>query len=305
MEHAPPPLFVRGPTPLVRLLFFGTLAVFLMVLDARFKFMDPLRQGLFWIVYPVQRVASLPIDLFDRVSDFFVSQARLQQENAELTSEKLRSAQDLLRFQAVLAENKTLRAMLGAREHAGGHSIFAEIAYLGRDPFSRKVIIDKGSQSGVELGSPVIDAGGVIGQVTRVHPLVAEVTLVIDKEQATPIEVVRNGLRGVAFGSGDGSTMELRYMAANAEINTGDVLVTSGIDSVYPFGLPVATVTRIDKDASYAFARIICTPTGGPGQNKQVLVLSRSSAAPAPYPEGEVAAPARGSGRTARRERRP
>jgi rod shape-determining protein MreC len=303
MEHAPPPLFVRGPTPLVRVFFFGMLAVFLMVLDARFKFMEPLRQGLLWIAYPIERVATAPVTLFDRVSDFFVSQARLQRENGELRSEKLRSAEDLLRLQALQTENEHLRALVDARQRGGGTATFAEIVYLGRDPFSRKVIIDKGSQSGIELGRPVMDAGGVIGQVTRVHPLVAEVTLVIDKEQSTPVQILRNGLRGVAFGSGDGSTMELRYMAANAEINNGDVLVTSGIDSVYPFGLPVATVTRIDKDASYAFARIICTPTGGPGQNKEVLVLSKASSAPAAYPEDDAPAAAR-STRLPRRDRR-
>jgi rod shape-determining protein MreC len=304
MEHAPPPLFVRGPTPLVRVFFFGMLAVFLMVLDARFKFMEPLRQGLLWIAYPIERVATAPVTLFDRVSEFFISQARLQRENGELRSEKLRSAEDLLRLQALQTENEHLRALVDARQRGGGTATFAEIVYLGRDPFSRKVIIDKGSQSGIELGRPVMDAGGVIGQVTRVHPLVAEVTLVIDKEQATPVQILRNGLRGVAFGSGDGATMELRYMAANAEINTGDVLVTSGIDSVYPFGLPVATVSRIDKDASYAFARIICTPTGGPGQNKEVLVLSKARPAPAAYPEDDAPAAAR-STRLPRRDRRP
>jgi len=301
MEHTPP-LFVRGPTPLVRVFFFGMLAVFLMVLDARFRFMEPLRQGLLWIAYPIERVATAPIVLFDRVSDFFVSQARLQRENGELRSDKLRAAEDLLRLQALQAENVHLRALVDARQRTSGGATFAEIVYLGRDPFSRKVIIDKGSQSGVAAGRPVMDAGGVIGQVTRVHPLVSEVTLVIDKEQATPVQILRNGLRGVAFGSGDGSTMELRYMAANAEINTGDVLVTSGIDSVYPFGLPVATVTRIDKDASYAFARIICTPTGGPGQNKEVLVLSRASPPPAAYPEDDAPAQPR-AGRTPRRGR--
>jgi|SRR5579871_1632556 len=303
MEHTPPPLFVRGPTPLVRVFFFGMLAIFLMVLDARFKFMEPLRQGLLWIAYPIQRVATAPITLFGSVSDFFVSQAHLQAENSELRSEKLRAAEDLLQLQAMRSENEHLRSLLGARERMGGKAIFADIIYMGRDPFSRKVIIDKGSQSGIELGRPVIDADGVIGQVTRVHPLIAEVTLVIDKEQATPVQILRNGLRGVAFGSGDGSTMELRYMAANAEINTGDVLVTSGIDSVYPSGLPVATVTRIDKDASYAFARIICTPTGGPGQHKEVLVLSRAAAAPSAYPaDDDSPAPAR-PGRGSRRAR--
>src|ERR1700752_4444807 len=176
MEHTPPPLFVRGPTPLVRVFFFGMLAVFLMVLDARFKFMEPLRQGLLWVAYPMERVATAPIDLADRVTAYFVNQNRLQQDNSELRSDKLRSAEDLLRLAALRSENEHLRALLDARERTGGKAIFAEIVYLARDPFSRKVIIDKGSKAGIELGRPVIDPTGVIGQVTRVHPLAAEVT---------------------------------------------------------------------------------------------------------------------------------
>jgi rod shape-determining protein MreC len=303
MEHTPPPLFVRGPTPLVRVFFFGMLAVFLMVLDARFKFMEPLRQGLLWIAYPMERVATAPIDLADRVTEYFVSQNRLQQENSELRSDKLKSAEDLLRLAALRSENDHLRALLDARERAGGKAIFAEIVYLARDPFSRKVIVDKGSKTGVEVGRPVIDASGVIGQVTRVHPLAAEVTLVLDKEQAVPVQVLRNGLRGVAFGSGDGTTMELRYMAANAEINTGDVLVTSGIDGVYPFGLPVATVSRIDKDSAYPFARILCTPAGGPGQYKEVLVLTGGATPRPEYPTDDDAGPVRPAPRPPRHGR--
>jgi rod shape-determining protein MreC len=304
MAHVPPPLFVRGPTPLVRLCFYGMLGIFLLMVDARFRFIEPLRQALLWITYPAQKIASAPVELFGEASDFFVSQATLKNDNRTLRQEKLLDAESLLRMQALSAENQRLRSLLGARARFKGTPVFAEVTYLGRDPFSRKVIIDKGSQSGVALGEPVIDASGVIGQVTHVHPLFAEVTLVIDKNQAIPVEVLRNGLRGVAFGAGDGSGMELRFMPANAEILPGDELVTSGIDNVYPYGLPVAKVTRIDKEASYAFARILCAPAGGPAQSKEVLVLGAPAQAQNPYPESAAPAPGPAKPR-ARRERRP
>ena len=179
----------------------------------------------------------------------------------------------------------------------------AQILYTGRDPFTRKVIIDKGSQAAVAPGQPVIDADGLIGQVTRVHPLVAEVTLVLDKEQSIPVQVLRNGLRAVAFGSGDGSTMELRYMAMNAEIVVGDELTTSGIDGVFPAGLPVARVTHIDRDSAVQFARVLCAPKGGPGKGAELLVLTTAQTAPAAYPE--EAAPVRSArARGARNARR-
>jgi rod shape-determining protein MreC len=284
MEYHPPPLFVRGPAPFVRLVFFVVLSAFLMVLDARFKYMEPLRQGLLWVAYPIQRAATAPIDAFGRVREFFVTQATLQSENAQLRAERLKDSEDLLKLQALQQENATLRSLLAARERAGGRGTFAEIVYLGRDPFSRRVIIDKGSQEGIEAGRPVIDATGVVGQVTRVHPLVAEVTLVIDKEHAVPVVSLRNGLRGIAFGAGDGRSLELRFMPANADIEAGDTLVTSGLDGVYPAGLPVAKVQRVDRDASYQFARILLAPVGAPGSNKEVLVLSKPELVPA-YPE--------------------
>ena len=302
MEHTPPPLFVRGPGPVVRLVFFALLAVLLMVLDVRYRYVEAVRQGALWVLYPIQRAATAPISVAERVGDFFVTQATLQRENANLRAERLNAAPELLRLKSLQAENEQLRMLLEARERVGGRGIFAEIIYNGRDPFTRKVIIDKGSTQGIEIGQPVIDAGGVIGQVTRIHPLVAEVTLIIDKDQAIPVQVVRSGLRGVAFGSGDGTTLELRYIAANAAIETGDLLVTSGIDGIYPSGLPVARVAQIDKDAAFSFARITCTPAGSPGQHKEVLVLSKADAGP-PYPE--AAAPAtqatKRGGRTGRR----
>ena len=163
----------------------------------------------------------------------------------------------------------------------------AEILYAARDPFSRRVVIDKGCQAGIAAGQAVIDDLGVIGQVTRVFPLMAEVTLLTDKDQAIPVQVQRNGLRAVAAGAGAGS-IELRFLAANAEVQVGDILVTSGLDGLYLPGLPVARVAQIDRDNSYAFARIRCEPIAGVERHGQVLVLGSR----------QRAAATRGAGRT-------
>lgn len=289
MDRQTPAFFHRGPAPLTRVTFFAVLSVLLMVLDARFRYAEPLRQVLALAAYPIQQVAAAPVVAFGRISDFFASRGALQRENEALRAEHLRAAPDLLALSALRNENAVLREILSAKAKLPQQSIFAEIVYAGRDPFSRKVMIDKGSQQGVQLARPVIDARGVLGQITRVHPLLAEVTLVVDKDHPVPVQVTRNGLRGVVYGSGDGATLELRHMAANADVEPGDVLVTSGIDGVYPRGLPVARVSEVERDAAQAFANIVCEPAAEVGRNRQVLVLSSGEAVPAP-PTAEPAA---------------
>jgi rod shape-determining protein MreC len=281
MEHAPPQFFNRGPAPVARITFFALASILLMVLDARFRYAEPLRQAIGVAVYPIQQIAIAPFAAVGRTLEFFSTQSELLRENDELRAGRLKDAEALLTLESLRAENKRLRQLVDAKEKTASEAIFAEIVYAGRDPFSRKVILDKGSQQGVKLGQPVIDAGGVLGQVTRVQPLLAEVTLVTDKDHPIPVQVVRNGLRGVAFGAGDGSTMELRHMAANAEIETGDLLVTSGLDGVYPRGLPVARVAKIERDAAFAFAKIYCQPVAGANPHPQVLVLAKVEEAPA------------------------
>ena len=158
------------------------------------------------------------------------------------------------------------------------------VVYHGRDPYSHKLFIDRGAAQGVRPGSPVTDESGVIGQVVRVHPLLSEVALLTDRDQAIPVQVMRNGLRAIAFGGGASGMLELRGMAANADIQGNDRLVTSGIDGTYPAGLPVATVTRIERDAENAYARVLCRPAAGIDRGRFVLVLSDETARP-PRPE--------------------
>jgi rod shape-determining protein MreC len=290
MEHQPPPFFNRGPAPLVRLTFFVSLAVLLMVLDARFRYAESVRQVVALAAYPIQRVAMAPVDLFHGVANYFGGLTALREENAELRTKQLRAAPELLQLEALKEENNQLRRLLEAQERLPRKSVFAEILYAARDPFSRKVVIDKGTQNGIAAGQPVIDDVGVIGQVTRVYLLMSEVTLLSDKDQAIPLQVLRNGLRAVAYGGAEGGMLDLRFMAANADIKNGDTLVTSGIDGTYPPGLPVATVARIERDAAYAFAKITLEPIAGTDRYRQVLVLSNEAKPP---PPAEAEQPAR------------
>jgi rod shape-determining protein MreC len=287
MDYQPPPFFSRGPAPLVRLGFFVSLAVLLMVLDARFRYADSIREVVALLAYPLQRIALAPGELLGATGDFFTTQVALRQENEQLKARDLHAASDLLTVEALRAENAQLRRLLDARERVPRPSTFAEILYQGRDPFSRKVVIDKGSRQGVEAGQAVIDDTGVVGQVTRVHPWLAEVTLVTDKEQRTPVEIVRNGLRAIIYGGGDKGTLDLSYTAANADVQADDLLVTSGIDGTYPPGLPVAKVTKIERDVASSTAKITCIPAAGPDQNRQVLVLAREADLPGPPAETE------------------
>lgn len=280
MEHTPPPFFKRGPAPLVRLFFFASLSLALLVLDARFRYAEGFRSALALAAYPLQRAATAPIDLLSTVGDYFSTQARLFEENASLRAKNLALSQAAQRFETAEAEAAQLRRLIGAAEKLPVKATPAEILYAGRDPYSHKVFVNLGDQQGVKPGSPVADESGVIGQVTRVHPLVSEVTLITDQDHAIPIQVVRNGLRAIAFGAGPSGMLELRFTAGNAEIQNGDRLVTSGIDGVYPAGLPVGTVVRIEREAEHSFARVICRPVAGVDRGRFVLVLSDETARP-------------------------
>jgi rod shape-determining protein MreC len=278
MEHTPPPLFKRGPAPLVRLFFFASLSLALLVIDARFRYAEGLRSWLALAAYPLQRAATAPIDLAYAIGGYFSTQANLVEENQRLRAKVLVAASDAQRHEAAEAEAAQLRRLIGVTERIELGSLTAEVLYGSRDPYSHRLFLDRGATHGVRPGSAVIDEAGVVGQVTRVHALVSEVKLVTDRDQAIPVQVVRNGLRAIAFGGGASGMLELRFMAANAEIQQNDRLVTSGIDGTYPAGLPVATVTRIERDAENAFARVVCHPAAGVDRGRFVLVLWNQAA---------------------------
>ena len=266
IDHSPPPFFKRGPAPLALLSLYLGLSISLMVLDHKFHYLEWVRQGVAVFTTPLQILA--------------------------LKHTQLEAATILQRHQHLEAENRHLRELLGVKERLPTGGQLAQILYAARDPFSRRVIVDKGMQDNVLAGQPVVDHLGVIGQVTRVYPLLSEITLITDKDQAVPVQVVRSGLRSVVFGLGNGQ-LELRYMPANADVQNGDVLVTSGLDGIFPAGFPVAKVVHMERDTTYSFARILCVPVAGVEHFGEVMILNPREALP-PQPAEAAAAPAEG-----------
>lgn len=294
--HQPPPFFRRGLPPSAKLTIYLALSLALIVGDLRLRYLETLRQGVAILTYPLQIAAATPAEFVRNASNYFNGLVSLQRENQQLRAEQLEAATSLLRQSQLEQENARLRGLLEMRDRVGVHAIAAEVLFTARDPFSRRVILDKGGNQGVEAGLAVVDPEGVIGQVTRVYPLHAEVTLLSDKDQAIPVMIERSGLRAVMFGTGTG-LMELRYLAANADVQTGDRILTSGLDGVFVPGLPVATVVRVSRDNAESFARILCKPLGGVETNGSVLVLGRAGALPQRPVEIKVDSKRSGTGR--------
>jgi len=273
MEYSPPPFFKRGPTLVTRLTLFSVLSLVLLFADARFRYMEDIRGIVGAILYPLQELADTPARVGRNVTEYFALQSTLQSENEKLRQQALVNAASLQRQAALIEENENLRELLALRPRFEPSAQVASILYTARDPFVRQVVVDKGATDGVKLGAPVIDTLGLIGQVQRVYPWASEVSLITDRDQVTPVQVARNGLRAVIFGLGYDGAMEVRFMPVNADIEKGDLLVTSGIDGLYPSGLPVAFVDSIERNAAYPFARIMTRPASGVGSHLHVMVL--------------------------------
>lgn len=273
MEYSPPPLFKQGASARVKVMFFSLIALGLLGADAHFHKLTAIRQVIGTALYPFQMAGMVPRDIAYQVNGYFSSLTSLENENRQMKLAQATNAQRLQQAEHLEAENTQLRKLLGTSERIPVKTVLAELLYDARDAFTRKVVLDRGSQHGVALGQPVIDDIGVVGQVTRVFLFSAEVTLLTDRDQAIPVQVVRSGLRSVAYGSGQSGLLDMRFMAPNADIQIGDLLVTSGIDGVYPPGLSVAKVSRIENKTGDAFAHILCQPSAGVDRNRQLLVL--------------------------------
>jgi len=282
MDHTPPPFFNRGPSPFVRIVLFILFSILFMVVDARQHYLDVIRQGVGVVLRPLRQLADLPSVIYEGMDDFFTTQTTLRRENETMRQERLHNSILLQRYQALEAENAYLRKLTETRGRVDPRGVVVEILSTGQDPFSRKVLVDKGSAQKITPGLAVVDTVGVVGQVTRVDMLSSEVTLITDKDQAVPVQVVRNGLRAVVFGNGRDGTLNLPFFSTNADIAVGDILVTSGIDGVYPAGLPVAVVATVDRNSGTSFAKITCKPSAGVHHHMQLLVLTTPPAPPAP-----------------------
>lgn len=286
LERTPPPFFKQGPSALSRLMVYSALALFLMVADARFAVTQPLRAAIATVLYPLQWMALKPVQWVRDGASYLESLHAAQNEEDQARRALLLQSQRAMQVEHLTLENERLRQLLALRDRVGSSAQAAEVLYDAADPYTRKVIIDKGLAHGVATGAPVIDEAGVLGQVTRVHPLISEVTLVIDRDQAIPVLNTRTGARSLAFGNPQASAaaLELRFIPGNADVQAGDLLTTSGVDGVYPPGLAVAKVERVERRADSAFARIYCTPQALIDAARHVMVLKPVTVQVAPRP---------------------
>ncbi|MGB8517067.1 MAG: rod shape-determining protein MreC [Gallionella sp.] len=272
--------FNRGPSPVVRLVFFAVLSLLLMFIDTRYRYLESTRSALSVVVAPVQAIASFPARVWNQVGDYFSAQSVLKNRNQTLNEQHLRDAAQVSQLQALQAENQQLRNLAALPIRATYDTQMAEVIYTERDLFKRKIIVNKGADANLQTGQVVMDDEGIVGQITRVYPWLSEVTLITEKDHVVPVQVLRNGLRTIIFGAGDTSQLVLRYMPISSDIQEGDTLVTSGIDGIYPSGIPVAKVTKIERDAAYPFARITCLPIGGVDKHRHLMILSKLSKLP-------------------------
>lgn len=264
-------MFTRRPGPVAQLALWTAFSLILIVIDTRFHTLDWLRSGLATVFYPVQRTLRLPFEFGGEVADFFTRHHVLLRENASLKEAQRRNSALLARLQSLQSENEELRRQASLRHPTGYLPEIAEVLSTPRDPFSRRVFLDRGENASFQVGWPVVDSQGLVGQVTRVYPLSSEVTLISDRDQAVPVRIQRTGQRMLVFGGGD--TMEVRYLHTHTDIRQGDILETSGIDRVYPAGLPVARVIRVLRPVDNPYARVSCQPIAGVDKSQVLMVL--------------------------------
>jgi rod shape-determining protein MreC len=281
LDRSPPPFFRVGFAPLTKLIFFSALSLLLVFGDKQLQFTKPLRAGLSTLILPIQWLVLQPGEALSAMGTYFQN---LDQAQTNLKAAELKVLQQSVRSQQVeqlQIENQNLRQLVGLQSSMAVSSQTAEVLFDVPDPYNQRIVIDRGQLKNVTLGSPVIDAGGVVGQVTRVYPLTSEVTLLTDKDQSIPVLNSRTGARNIT--SGDvlaGLPMiELKFVPASADVKEGDLLTTSGIDGVYPAGLQVARISHIERRVDISFARIHASPLAElKGRHVLILQPSASSA---------------------------
>ncbi len=293
LDRTPPPFFKQGPTSLSKLLLLSALALFLMVADKRFEVGKIVRLSLATVLNPIAKAVATPFIAMQDSFKYVDTLSAIKISEQETQKKLLLQSQRANQVEALTLENTRLRKLLSLKETLTTPSQAAEVLYDAIDPYSRKVIVNKGSVHAVQLGSPVLDEQGVLGQVVRVFPLTSEVTMIIDREQTTPVLNTRTGVRSVVYGNSTahGDSLELRFISGNADVLAGDVLTTSGVDGVYPAGLQVAKIEKVDRRADSGFAKIVCTPMANVLGAKHVLILNPLVTIETPRPDEKVATP--------------
>jgi rod shape-determining protein MreC len=267
------PLFAKGPSLGVRLLVFTVLSAALMVVDARFTLLQPLRAQLGLIVEPVYWAGRLPVRIWDSATQELSTRSELTAENERLKAEQLMLQRRLQKLAALTEQNVRLRELLNSAALVDDEVLATELIGIDPNPFTHRILIDKGEKDGVVMGQPVLDARGLMGQVVEVMPYTSRVLLLTDTTHSIPVQVNRNGLRAIASGTGNPERLELRHVADTADIKEGDLLVSSGLGQRFPAGYPVAMVSEVIHDSGQPFAIVRAVPTAMLNRSRYMLLV--------------------------------
>lgn len=273
-ERSTPPIFRPGLSTTSKMLLLGLLAVLLMVADHRLNISQPLRSSVAMVLAPLQWLSLQPGRAVQATAHYFGNLNEAQDAAVLYQSRTIAQAQRLQQAELLMQENAQLRQLLDLRTQSQGPAKVVQVLYEAADPYTRRVVVDRGQLAGIVSGSAVIDTAGVVGQVTRVYPLISEVTLLTDRSQSIPVLNARTGSRHVANGDPStlGGSLDLRFVLTDADVQSGDLLTTSGIDGVYPAGLHVARVVRVDRRVDPVFARVVAQPMASE-RGRHLLVL--------------------------------
>ncbi|WP_295519715.1 rod shape-determining protein MreC [Limnohabitans sp. Rim8] len=274
LERSAPPIFRQGLSASAKLVLLSLLSILLMASDHRFQISQPLRSGIAVVLSPLQWLSLQPGRAFSGLGSYFSDLGKAQDAAQNFQTRTMAQAQRLQQVEQLAQENAQLRELLDLRAQFAGPTKAVEVLYDTADPYTDRLVVDRGLVAGLVQGAAVIDVGGVVGQVTRVYPLVSEVTLLTDRSQSIPVLNARTGTRHVAIGDPNtqGGALELKFVPSGTDIKPGDLLTTSGIDGVYPPGLHVGLVSHIDRRVDSSFARVYATPTAKP-RGRHLLVL--------------------------------
>jgi rod shape-determining protein MreC len=244
-----------------------------MLIDFRFKALDPIRIYANWILRPLEYIMMAPRNIFEATSEYFTTRSTLEKENQAM---KVRQAElSLLANQSefLMIENQNLRELMALQKQVSFKTLPVEILFNPPNPISQRIVINRGSIDGLKLGNPIANDAGILGQVVRLYERSAEVSLLEDRDFAVPVQVARNGLRAAVFGAGRGSSLELRYLPVASDLEVGDLLLTSGIDGVYPPGFAVAVISKIERNTDKNSSNVFCEPVAAVNRYRQALAF--------------------------------
>jgi len=269
-------LFIRGPSVTFRMVVLVVASIALMTVDHRWHSLEFVRGALSSVIYPLQYTIDLPIRLFYWTDERLSSQQILLEKNREFEVRHLENRVQLQKLDIIEKENDRLRKLLGATPKTTERLLISEIINVDLDPYKQLILLNKGSNSDVYQGQPIIDALGVMGQVIHVGPMSSTAMLITDASHAIPVQINRTGLRAIAYGSGKIDQLNLRYLTHNVDIKVGDLLVTSGLGETFPANFPVAIVSKVERPAGEPFAHIEARPHAQLDKSREVLLVWRN-----------------------------